>query len=77
MEYTIKRIHGIFKDTSERELKEMKRRLVNIIESLGGSVELKDHESLPLWLEVEFLHNIISFELESNPLFSAKNLDRM
>lgn len=77
MEYMVKKIEGRFKHLKESILKQMQMELKFLLKSWGavGPEELgipAEQGGLPLWAEVEFLDNIVQFEMECNPFLHAE-----
>lgn len=79
MEYIAKRITGRFKEMDERILEKMRLEMKCLLKSWGavGPDEMGHltEERLPLWAEVEFLDNIIQFELECNPFLHSEMIN--
>ena len=77
MEYITREITGRFKHLSENQLKEIKTHLKMILKKWGGigpdelGRDILSGE-LPLWVEVEFLDNVVRFEIECNPFLKAE-----
>ena len=68
MDWFFKEITGRFKELSEDELISMRESLVGLIDMCGGvSGGTGNTDILPLWAEVEFLDNVVKFEMERNP----------
>lgn len=73
MEYGIRRISGRFKHLDKLTLEQMRVDLKRLLKTwgalgpdeLGGIIPISN--SLPLWMEVEFLDDVVQFELECNP----------
>lgn len=76
MEYIVKKISGRFKHFDKPKLEMMKFCMIAIIRSWGGiphDMRIIHEDDLPLWAEVEFLDNIIQFEMENNPYLAVEN----
>lgn len=75
MEYIVKQFEGRFKHLDRVTLEHMRLQLKCLLKSWGakgpedfGDALLTQPEGgLPLWMEVEFLDNIVQFEMECNP----------
>lgn len=71
MEYMARRITGKFRHLDENLLARMKFELKCLLKSWGmvGPEDFGEpsHEKFPLWAEVEFLDNIVQFEIQCNP----------
>lgn len=75
MEYIANRLTGRFKDLDEKVLEKMSLEMKCLLKSWGAVGPVIGHfgdERLPLWAEVEFLDNIIQFELAHNPFLLAE-----
>lgn len=71
MEYMVRKMTGRYMHLDKPALEMMRMEFKKLLEEWGAS-EMDDHEifvedDMPLWAEVEFLDNIIQFELECNP----------
>lgn len=76
MEYMVKKIDGRFRHLDEATLKMMRLEFKCLIKSWGGvgpdELGVPVDNGLPLWAEVEFLDNVVQFELESNPFLYSE-----
>ena len=72
MEFMVRKFSGRFQNLDEATLQMMRLELKTLLKSWGavGPGELGapvDGGNIPLWMEVEFLDNIVQFELDMNP----------
>ena len=70
MEYMCRRIMGRFREIDEKTLQKMCLEMKCLLKSwgaMGPVINYCGDDKLPLWAEVEFLDNIVQFELENNP----------
>ncbi len=76
MDYTIQQITGRFMNFDETTLRQIRSDLKAILKKWGamGPEDFPDIpvEPMPLWAEVEFLDNIVQFELENNPFLHSE-----
>jgi hypothetical protein len=76
MEYLINKISGRFRHLDEATLRQMRLELKCLLSSWGsvsGSFPHADPaDPMPLWVEVEFLDNIVQFEMECNPFLKTE-----
>jgi len=76
MQYLVRSITGRFKNLDEPTLKMMRLEMTMLLKSWGAKgpheVGFEVQDGFPLWAEVEFLDNIIQFELECNPYLRSE-----
>jgi hypothetical protein len=69
--YTVRKITGRFRKLEERKLEEMRVRLEKLLASWGAvtidEMGISSDGEYPLWMEVEFLDNIVQYEMDCNP----------
>lgn len=76
MEYLVRKITGRFKELDEKTLCRIRIELKMLLNSWGAvgpdDLGAPTDGGLPLWAEVEFLDNIVQFELECNPFLHSE-----
>lgn len=76
MEYVVRKISGRFKHLDDILLTKMKLNLKCLLKSWGAASQedmgIQMDAGLPLWAEVEFLDNVVQFELTANPFLHSE-----
>ena len=79
MEYTVSKMTGRFQHLDKSTLETMRLELKMLLKSWGavGPVvgQFEGSPELPLWMEVEFLDNIVKFEMECNPFLQGETVN--
>lgn len=76
MEYEVREFTGRFKELGSDVLERMRNQLKSLLKSWGAvgpeETGIPVNGGMPLWMEVEFLDNIVQFEIECNPFLRSE-----